>query len=260
MGDPVLPVEPGGKAPVGWLAPHGLKDAVLDHDVWAGWCRRCPRLNLGIRTGVTVDVLDVDGDAGWDSLDRLEHELGVLPAGPMVLTGAGAHLYFAPSGHGNRVGLADHLDWRGRDGYVIVSPSVHPSGRRYEWLAHFGRDQPLVQPSAWLLALIDPPLPVVTRPASVPSSPDRSSAYAGSALARELAELLDAPVGVRNDRLNAAAFSIGQLIGANLLDAADVIGRLADVAETIGLPGREATRTIESGLSAGLTHPRALSA
>src|SRR5581483_12084183 len=63
-------------------------------------------------------------------------------------------------------------------------------------------------------------------------------------------------VGCRNHTLNRAAFSLGQLVGAGALDAAEVETHLLAAATGIGLGEREARRTIASGLVAGTRHPR----
>jgi hypothetical protein len=68
--------------------------------------------------------------------------------------------------------------------------------------------------------------------------------------------VIAAAVGSRNDALVRAAFSLGQLVGARLLDATDVSGRLLGAALHAGLDETEARRTIRSGLEAGLTQPR----
>jgi hypothetical protein len=64
--------------------------------------------------------------------------------------------------------------------------------------------------------------------------------------------------GTRNDTLNRAAFSLGQLVAAGMLPAAAVSTALADVASSAGLPPDETRRTIRSGMTAGLRNPRQL--
>jgi hypothetical protein len=69
-------------------------------------------------------------------LRKLEAEHGTLPATVEVITARGRHVYFkmpaAPIR--NSAGkLAPGLDIRATGGYVLVPPSVHPTGRQYEW-------------------------------------------------------------------------------------------------------------------------------
>jgi hypothetical protein len=63
-----------------------------------------------------------------------------VSSGPLVRTGGGGwHFYLAPTGLGNnRPRDLEHVDWRGRGGYVVAPPSRHASGHPYEWIP--GRD------------------------------------------------------------------------------------------------------------------------
>ncbi len=84
-----------GKAP---LTADGLHDAATDPVQVREWWARWPDANVGLRTGVAFDVLDVDGDEGFDELARLfGGDDAVLPPGP-VATPAGVHLSSAPTG------------------------------------------------------------------------------------------------------------------------------------------------------------------
>lgn len=84
------------------------------------------------------------------------------------------------------------------------------------------------------------------------------SAYAEKALSSELAHVRTAPQGNRNDQLNKSAYSLGQLVGAGVLDEEIVRSELADAAATAGLERSETTVTIRSGLAAGMASPRVL--
>jgi putative DNA primase/helicase len=127
-GHPVLPCR--GKLP---LTAHGVHDATTDPDVIAKWPEGC---NVGIATGHGLVVLDVDPrHGGDDALYELERGHGKLPPTASVVTGGGGqHYYFAADGLGNSSGrLGPGLDLKGEGGYVIAPPSVHESGRQYEW-------------------------------------------------------------------------------------------------------------------------------
>ena len=55
----------------------------------------------------------------------------------------------------NRVNIAPGLDVRGDGGYIVAPPSLHISGRRYEWdPGCHPDDTPLADVPAWLLAMI----------------------------------------------------------------------------------------------------------
>jgi Bifunctional DNA primase/polymerase, N-terminal len=131
-GHPVLPLE--GKTPLGG---YGLSHATRGKAAIATWWRRWPAANIGLRCD-GLCVVDVDGDPGEESLERLEHQLGPLPLTRAQTTGKGRHmLYAAPDELGNSTGPLGRpagIDLRsGRRGYIVAAPSRHPSGRRYRW-------------------------------------------------------------------------------------------------------------------------------
>lgn len=129
--------ESPGKHPA---TANGFKDATTDRDQIEQWWDEMPEANIGVPTGQRsgVGVLDVDGPEGEDELGALELEHSELPETIRAATGKGEHVYFALPDDceiGNSVGeLGEGLDVRADGGYVVVPPSQHASGRRYEWL------------------------------------------------------------------------------------------------------------------------------
>lgn len=148
-----------GKHP---LIPNGVKGASKDPTIVAGWWRRWPWANIGIATGAASGffVLDVDGEAGEESLRELEGEHGQLPDTVEALTGSGGrHILFRYPGGPvcNKVALADGLDIRGDNGYIVAAPSLHVSGRRYCWEASSRPGEvALAEAPDWLLDMIKP--------------------------------------------------------------------------------------------------------
>lgn len=80
--------------------------------------------------------------------------------------------------------------------------------------------------------------------------------YAVAALNREADAVRSAAEGTRNDTLNRAAFSLGQLVAGGELDEQTVTSVLREAARAAGLNEREILRTIGSGLSKGRLNPR----
>jgi putative DNA primase/helicase len=119
----------------------GCKAASNDPEVVHHWWSTWPDANIGIATGreAGIFVLDVDEKSGGPaSLAELEARHGPLPATLRSTTGGGGfHLYFRYPADGripnstSRVGPG--LDVRGDGGYVVAPPSLHKSGRRYQW-------------------------------------------------------------------------------------------------------------------------------
>lgn len=151
----VIPIEPGGKRPL--IRWQRFQSERADEVMIRRWLRRWPQANLAIVTGAVSDlvVLDVDPmHGGDDSLAALERRFGKLPETVEVLTGGGGrHVWFRHPGgfFPNRVGIRPGLDIRGDGGYVVVPPSLHPSGRRYVFeVDHHPEEVELTALPAWL--------------------------------------------------------------------------------------------------------------
>src|SRR5262249_15159857 len=130
----VFPCKPRDKAPATY---HGLKDATTDFNKITGWWRSTD-FNIGLATGKAsgVFVLDVDGEDGESSGAMLERRHGILPSTVNSITGRGRHLFFAWPGRPIRNSvckIAPGIDIKADGGYVILPPSIHPSGRAYAW-------------------------------------------------------------------------------------------------------------------------------
>jgi hypothetical protein len=147
----VFPCRPRSKLPA---TARGCKDATDDPVIIERWFRSNPDFNIAIATGEAsyVFVVDVDDLEAEAELRKLESRHGALPPTPETITARGRHLYFEWPGRvvRNSAGrLGAGLDVRGESGYVLAPPSVHPSGRRYEWSVD-SVDTPAAAPE-WLL-------------------------------------------------------------------------------------------------------------
>lgn len=120
----------------------GLKDASSDPAVLDAWWRSMyPSANIAVVTGASSGVvgLDIDprhgGEAGLAALIR---DIGVLPETLTAKTGGGGlHLFFKHPGIHLKNAKELHgytgVDFKGDNGYLVLSPSTHASGNRYEW-------------------------------------------------------------------------------------------------------------------------------
>ncbi len=155
QGKAVFPLRPRGKTP---MTPHGLHDARTDSAMTMAWWKQWPEANIGIPTGSDNGfwVLDIDGEEGENSLSHLQSCFGALPQSLECLTGGGRHIYFAlPEGviiKNSASKIAPSLDVRGDGGYVIAPPSIHESGRAYQWSVD-SLDSPVFAPD-WLLKAV----------------------------------------------------------------------------------------------------------
>jgi hypothetical protein len=251
-----------GKHPLGSLVPHGVTDATCNRARILAWWTRHPQANIGLATGYAFDVLDVDGPDGAQAIRTLAATHGLHSAGPLVRTGGGGwHYYLAPTGLGNAspAGL-EHVDWRGRGGYVVAPPSRHASGHPYQWAPGRDLETPLAEAPAPLRARLERQRPrrsvgLVELPATSVATADR---YARAALAQELARVATAPVGHRNRQLWESTRNLYNLVATGTLGHSEVDQGLLDAAERCGLLAeepRQTRRTLASGRQAGLAHP-----
>jgi hypothetical protein len=138
------------------------------------WWTRHPQANIGLATGHQFDVLDIDGPAGADTIRAFAAEHQLASSGPLVRTGGGGwHYYLTPTGGGNNHPLdLEHVDWRGRGGYVVAPPSRHATGHPYQFVGGRDLNTPLAKVPAPLLERLQQRQ--LGRPAT-PSLPCRSA-------------------------------------------------------------------------------------
>jgi hypothetical protein len=224
----------------------GLRDATTDTEQIQRWWRARPEANVAIRTGQAsrLVVIDVDLPHGPASLRRL---LGTTP--PTVHTGSGgAHHYFDPGGMPipNSAGrLGRGLDVRADGGYVIAPPSRHASGAPYQWT-----QERLSVPS--LPTRISRTLARSPQRRAIPPIGRAMKEWAEAVLDEQVRDVRTAAEGTRNDTLNRAAFRLGRLAARGDVDPERARSELERAAQANGLSQREAIRTTESGLTAGL--------
>lgn len=205
LGYSILPLRPRDKRPSQpWATAQ--QHAASPEEVATIWRSNGHQdANIAVATGAVsgVIVIDLDGDEGNAELDWRE-----LPLHPIVSqTARGRHLWFQyPAGWRvpNSVRILPGVDVRGDGGYVVVPPSIHPSGAVYVWADGAIPDRlTLPKLPAWLLDLLNGHLDdAAQNTASSASNPG-----AHRKLSRATLEFAThgADVGTRNDRLFRAA-------------------------------------------------------
>jgi hypothetical protein len=107
-----------------------------------------------------------------------------------------------------------------------------------------------------LLAHFSPgPNPAPQRLVPHPGSA-RDRRYSEAALEDARAKVASASEGTRNDTLNREAFGLGGLVAGGSLAQSDAKDSLTAAAKSAGLGDHEIRRTLQSGLTAGVQHPR----
>jgi KaiC/GvpD/RAD55 family RecA-like ATPase len=92
------------------------------------------RGNIGIQTGKVSGIIVVDIDSiSWPTWLTGKHLVETIP---FVQTGKGRHFYFRyQEGIRNSVKkLGPETDIRSDNGFVVVPPSIHENGNKYEWI------------------------------------------------------------------------------------------------------------------------------
>jgi len=117
-----------------------------------------PDANIGIACGEASGffVLDIDGPEGEQSLQVLETKHGALPFTVQQRTGGGGrHLLFKMPNADIRpkVRLMAGLDVRANDSYIVIAPSNHICGGRYEWIVDPFTHK-IADPPEWLINFV----------------------------------------------------------------------------------------------------------
>lgn len=126
-----------GKHPRGsWKSQESKR--LTEADLRSYW-KKHPDSNVGVVTGSIsqIIVIDIDGKKGIESLKTVGLTLQTMPATPTARTGGGGyHLYYKYSEGAakTKASVLDKVDIRANGGLVVASPSIHLSGKRYEWL------------------------------------------------------------------------------------------------------------------------------
>lgn len=159
----VLPVKPEEKRPymTNWL--QYTRTRATKHTV-ENWFRSLSNAGIGVVTGKVSNmvVLDVESDCPYPIEDLLRK----YPTQMYSRTGSGGyHLFYQyptnVSRVANRVGIFERADLRADGGFIVLPPTIHPSGSRYEWIKKGAlgafpvglldlQSQPKVQDDGWI--------------------------------------------------------------------------------------------------------------
>jgi hypothetical protein len=187
--------------------------------------------------------------------------------------GGGAHVWVRCHGLEIEKGKEDrpaldgdgHIELRWTGHYAALPGSIHPSGGVYAWMHAEPTEKPaVVNRDALLLAYaavteepeVKPVIVVTHANGNTPHAPGQG--YAAKAFTEELQRVRTSAPDTHNDTLNRSAYSLGQLVGAGLLDEGEVEQALLGAALDVGQGEGEAIATIRSGLRSGIAKPRSV--
>ncbi len=128
LGWSVIPVGPDKKPLVEWKLYQSQK---ATREQLIKWYSK-PNVNIGIITGKISNLVVIDIDPRHDGTDEAFTEIKTVKS---ATGGGGWHYYFQyQEGIQNSAGVKPGIDIRGDGGYVIAPPSIHNSGKSYDWI------------------------------------------------------------------------------------------------------------------------------
>ena len=271
----VFPITPGAKKPP--VIDRWETRASTDPDQIHRWWRRIPH-SIGVATGpsglVVVDLdtrkhgqptpdrwatLGIGSGVGVLRMLARQHGTTVTPTYAVTTPSGGWHLYYtAPAGvalRNTHAVIGWKIDTRAHGGYVIAPGSpVPPDGYQLT------DDRDPAELPSWLHQALTP------KPSTALSAPSVHAAvnptgYVSAAVGGEVQRVRTAPPGQHNAVLCRAAYALGQLIGAGLLDHGSARAELTAAASALvsadcDCTPAEVTRVITAGLTAGTRNPR----
>jgi len=255
LGISCIPILAGSKRPAcPWKRYQNEMPSIARLEAWFGSGGYSIAAICGWRGLVVVDWDDINKAGTWfKQLPRLTST--IIATTYRVRTRNGYHLYFFVDEQ-PRNWHDDGVDVKAAGGYVLIPPSIHPSGHRYKAIGNPSDIQRISNIRVLLPQYKEPapPMPIIDDYDRAWRGTGGGNNYAQVALTGELDRLAQARQGERNNTLCRCAFSLGQLLTD--LDRAVVEHELLAGALAVGLPEQEAWATIESGLAAGEANPR----
>jgi hypothetical protein len=232
---------------------HGFWAATTDPALIHRWWKEEPDANIGAPCKLNGwAVLDVDPrNGGTKSLQALEKRVGVLPGTTMQITGGdGLHMLYLSPGFDLPGEPFPGIDFK-HNGYILLAPSLHSSGGRYQWA---GGPEFFPPATAWPAALLPrkerAPAPRPTPRRRFPVYGDRPKGRPGGGRMWTVSDLvqhvMDAGQGGRNNAFYFAACRAHELANQGLIDLFDACSGLMSAAASVGLTESEARASFDS--------------
>lgn len=227
---------------------------------WTEWWKAYPGCNVSVIYSSTdtpegTQLVCVDTDT--DVAEAWVLAQSDLPQTPTVETANGYHRYYlAPKGLRHFAGTKGLPEVRCGRHYSQLPPSIHPTGVVYSWVEGLSLEQvdfaPLPQWGIALMERAEEELPAAAHRKAQTGVSDRARRYGLAALQRHADELAATHAGGRNDGLNTAAFSLGQLIPSGCIEECEARQTLLAACQANGLLKDDGLKACEATLDGGL--------
>ncbi|MET7643017.1 bifunctional DNA primase/polymerase [Streptomyces sp. NPDC005426] len=226
---------------------HGFWAATTDPTLIHKWWTEEPDANIGAPCKLNGwAVIDVDPrNGGHASLCALEQRVGVLPGTTMQITGGnGLHCFYGSPGFDLPGEPFPGIDFK-HNGYVLLAPSMHSSGNRYQWPGNGLFHKPT---APWPSTL----LPRKEKP-RISGQPRRQQSLSGIRRPGKqwtvdtlVQHVMDAAEGNRNASLYFAACRAHETAEQGAIDLYEAETALSDAGQAVGLTASETIATIRS--------------
>lgn len=139
LGWSIIPVSINKQPLVEWKKYQEIKPT---REELVKWFEEYSDANIGVVTGRISNIVVVDIDPRHGGSTK---EFSRIITVKTKTGGNGEHFYFLyEGGIQNHAGIRPGIDIRGEGGFVVVPPSIHASGKQYEWLMSPHANTPII--------------------------------------------------------------------------------------------------------------------
>lgn len=134
----VIPIKRKNKKPPAIPSWKEYQDRLPTDKELIEWFDNGKKYNIAIVTGKGKVAVDLDSDKAVNFAKENN-----FPISPLSKTGKGYHIIYHYKDEVRNFQKRDDLpdiDLRGDGGYILVEPSIHPSGHQYQWIEGKGLD------------------------------------------------------------------------------------------------------------------------
>ena len=201
------------------------------------------RYNWGIATGKESNLVVIDLDFSKQPKCKEQYQKWIEQYGTVntltCTTGSGGlHLYFQYIPYlKNRNGNFPGIDIKTDGGQVVAPPSVSASGE-YKYTIK----DPVAPMPEWLRQFLQ--------------QYKYFNTSKNKYIKQEMMNIINSPIGSRNDQLNKSAYFIGQIMQSQNISEEKAICSLLEAALAASLLEEESINTIKSGINSGKQKPR----
>ncbi len=142
----IIPIQKGSKLPAIKTWAKYQTEIPTEEEV-RSWFSIWEDANVAVVCGEVSGLIVVDIDTGHGEVDKKGLE---LPPTLAQITGSGgSHLVYKwrKGLVGAKIGIRKGIDIRSDNSYIVVTPSIHPNGNKYEFV---DEDEAIAEAPSWL--------------------------------------------------------------------------------------------------------------